>query len=127
MGRKGSYFNATTTPAVKIIIAVITINISTKCKVDKPSIFSEDLIIQGDIKNAGVLEIKGKVKGSINGGSITIREGGKVEGQVNVDSITIHGSFNGDLQAKTINISKGAKIIGKVKTLELTAEEYEVK
>jgi cytoskeletal protein CcmA (bactofilin family) len=82
-----------------------------------PSIFSEDLIIQGDITSIGSIEIKGKVKGNINGGSVVIRQGGKVEGQVNVDSLTLLGSFDGDLKVKTINISKGAEIIGKVKTL----------
>ena len=83
-----------------------------------PSILSKDIAIQGDIKSSGVLEIEGKVNGTIKGNNVVIREGGNVEGKVDVDSITIRGNFTGDIKAKNISIFKKAQIVGNL--------EYEI-
>ena len=88
-----------------------------------PSILSKDSTVEGKIKNSGVLEIEGKVKGTITGSYVVIRDSGFVDGQINVESVSIHGKFNGDIKAKNVSIFKKAKIIGNIEYQSLSVED----
>jgi len=92
-------------------------------KSDTPSILSKNFKIEGEIESRGILEIEGETKGSIKGSNITIRQDGKVEGNINCDSINIHGFFNGDIRANNINIFKNATINGNIEYDSLSVED----
>lgn len=88
-----------------------------------PSILSKSFVVQGDIKSPGVLEIEGKVQGSVTGNSVIIRENGSIEGDVNVKNLKIHGDFNGNIIANEISIFKKAKIKGIIEYESLCVED----
>ena len=88
-----------------------------------PSVLSKNFNVEGDIKCAGILEIEGKIKGTVNGQCVIIRENGSIEGKVNVESITIRGNFTGDMVAKSISITKKAKVIGNIEYNSLSVED----
>lgn len=88
-----------------------------------PSILSRDLTVEGEINSAGVLEIEGKVKGTIKGNLIIIREEGMVDGHIEADSINIRGKFKGDMKARNISIFKKAKVTGNIEYNSLSVED----
>lgn len=88
-----------------------------------PSILSKEIFVEGQINSPGIIEIEGKVKGSIVGNSVIIREDGFVEGKIEVDSISIRGKFEGDLKAKNISVFKKARITGNIEYQSLSVED----
>ncbi len=88
-----------------------------------PTIFAKDLQIEGDISSSGLIEIEGFVKGNIKGNSVIIREGGSMQGELEADSLSIKGKFEGTIRAKSINISSKAKIHGVVEYHSLSVED----
>jgi cytoskeletal protein CcmA (bactofilin family) len=88
-----------------------------------PTIIARDLTIEGEINSSGLVEIEGRIKGSINGNSIILRENGIVEGTITAESLSIRGSFEGKIKAKNIDISGKARIIGEVEYQTLSIED----
>ena len=88
-----------------------------------PSILAKTIFVQGDIKSLGILEIEGKTKGVIKGNIVIIREEGVVDGEIEAESVDIHGTFTGDIKANNVNFFKKAKIIGNVEYKSLTVED----
>ncbi len=88
-----------------------------------PTIIARDLKFQGDIVASGMIEIEGSVAGSINGGSIILREEGSIEGQVSVESASIRGKFRGDLKAKSVNIFSTAEVVGTIEYEVISVED----
>lgn len=64
------------------------------------SIIDKELKIDGSIESCGKLIIKGQVKGTINGDVVIIAQDGEVNSNLTkVSSLTIGGSFKGELIA----------------------------
>lgn len=88
-----------------------------------PTIISADLEIEGDIKSNGVIEIEGSIKGNIKGNSIIIREGGRVVGSILCESLQLKGKLEGELSAKSINISSKGYLKGNIEYGSLSVED----
>lgn len=88
-----------------------------------PTIIAKDLHFVGDINAQGLIEIEGTIIGSINGGSVILREEGSIEGQVNVESISIKGKFKGDLKARSVNIFSTAEVTGTIEYEVISVED----
>jgi cytoskeletal protein CcmA (bactofilin family) len=88
-----------------------------------PTIIAKDLTFQGDIAASGMIEIEGKIIGSITGGSIILREEGVIEGKVQVESISIRGRLKGDLKAKSVNIFSTAEVVGTIEYEVISVED----
>jgi cytoskeletal protein CcmA (bactofilin family) len=88
-----------------------------------PSIISKDVKIDGEISSLGMIEIEGHIKGGINSNSVAIREDGIVDGNVNVCSIDIRGTFSGYVKAQTINIFSKAKVNATIEYCTLSVED----
>ncbi len=88
------------------------------------SIIDTELKIDGAISSAGKLIIKGQVKGTIEGDAVIIAEGGVVNSSsTKVSSLTIGGSFQGELDASNelVILSTGT-CAGKVVCHDLIVE-----
>lgn len=92
-------------------------------KAGAPSILSRGLQINGDIRSSGILEIEGKAKGTIQGTSVVIRENGIVEGSIEADSLSIYGSFQGDIKSEVIHVFRKAKIMGNIEYNSISVED----
>ena len=77
-----------------------------------PSILVSDLEIQGSLSTTGVIEVGANVVGNIKGKLITIRSEASVDGNIEADSVLIHGRIKGNIKAKNVNISSTATIEG---------------
>ncbi len=88
-----------------------------------PTILARDLKIEGEITSTGLIEIEGNVKGTINGNSVILREGGFVEGSIIAESLSIRGKFDGSINAKHVEISSSANVLGTIEYGSLCVED----
>ncbi len=87
------------------------------------SIIDKELTVDGTIHTRGRLIVKGVVKGTIIGENVVIAEEGSVFADVKVASITVGGTFEGELRAlKQLVILATGKCSGKVVCKDLVVE-----
>ncbi|GHA91169.1 hypothetical protein GCM10009069_12910 [Algimonas arctica] len=75
-----------------------------------PSLLSSDLIITGDIKTDGEVQIDGRVDGNISAGKVTIGEQGVVNGKIVCAIIQIRGKVTGKIDAMSIDLTETANV-----------------
>jgi len=103
----------------------------------KVSVLGTTVVLQGDIGGQEDLIVRGQFRGKINlpGNDLLVVEGGLIEAEVRVRSITVRGEVNGniaasgkviiektgrvkgDLSASIISIEDGAQFKGSVKVM----------
>lgn len=88
-----------------------------------PTILARDLKIEGEISSSGLVEIEGKINGTIKGNSVILREEGFVEGTIIAETLNIKGSFEGNIKAQNINIASKAKVTGNIEYGSLSVED----
>ena len=88
-----------------------------------PTIIARDLIVEGQVNSAGLIEIEGTIRGTINGNSVVLREEGVIEGLVYAEFLNIRGRCEGSIKAKNISVSSKAKIIGDIEYDSLAVED----
>ena len=87
------------------------------------SIIDRDLIVDGKISSKGSLVIRGKVTGSLTGENIIIAEEGHVSAETEVASLTVGGTFEGQVRAsKELIIQSTGNFKGTVHCGSLTVE-----
>jgi cytoskeletal protein CcmA (bactofilin family) len=68
---------------------------------DEATVISKGVRIEGKLSCSGNIRLDGEVQGDISSeGIVIIGENGKVNGQINADSITIGGRVAGTVRAK---------------------------
>lgn len=87
------------------------------------SIIDKELTIDGTVSTTGRLIVKGILKGTVIGKNVVIAEEGSVYANAKVASMTIGGTFEGEIRAlkKLILLSTG-KCSGKVVCKDLVIE-----
>ena len=63
------------------------------------SIIDKELTVEGTVSTNGTLIIKGTLEGTLIGETVTIAQEGSVYADTKVASITIGGTFEGDISA----------------------------
>lgn len=87
----------------------------------RASVIGPDLIIKGDIRNGGDLEVRGYVEGSISARRVTVHPGGRVFGTVKSDAAEVNGQMQGTMRVKTlIAIGATGSVAGDVRYGQLT-------
>ena len=76
-----------------------------------PSLFSSDLVINGNLESSGDVQIDGTIDGDVKSGSLTISGSGVVRGTIEADEVTIAGTVTGQIRARHVVLLKGAKVI----------------
>jgi len=67
---------------------------------DETTIISSGVKIDGKLTSSGNIRVEGEIQGDISSQrNIVVGEGGKVNGQINADSITIGGKVSGTVRA----------------------------
>ena len=67
---------------------------------DETTIISNGVKIDGKLTSSGNIRVEGEIQGDISSQrDIVVGEGGKVNGQINADSITIGGKVSGTVRA----------------------------
>jgi cytoskeletal protein CcmA (bactofilin family) len=73
--------------------------------------------IRGNLSGQEDLVVQGRLEGTVSlSGHLIVAESGNVEADVDVESIEVHGTVQGDISAsRSITIEKGAHVTGNVK------------
>lgn len=79
-----------------------------------PSLISADLKVRGDLISDGEIQVDGKVEGDVRGEAITIGEDATINGTAEGDRITVLGTVVGKIAAKVVQLSKSARVSGKI-------------
>ena len=75
-----------------------------------PSILGSDLIITGDIKTDGDIQIDGRLDGNIKAGNVTIGESGAVNGKISANAVHVRGKVTGKVDATTVDLAETANV-----------------
>ena len=67
---------------------------------DETTIISSGVKIDGKLTSSGNIRVEGEIQGDISSQrNVVVGEGGKVNGQINADTITIGGKVSGTVKA----------------------------
>ncbi len=88
-----------------------------------PSIISNSLRINSDLKSAGLVHIDGKIKGDLQAASVVVGEKGSIEGKVVADTIDVHGFVSGNITARVVEFRATAHFVGDTAHEELRFEK----
>jgi cytoskeletal protein CcmA (bactofilin family) len=87
--------------------------------VTKPNggaIIGEDLIVKGEIRSGGRIEVRGYIEGSVSAEHVSIQPGGRVFGTLTADSAEVFGTMQGKVAIKQlINIGSTGVVSGDVR------------
>jgi cytoskeletal protein CcmA (bactofilin family) len=75
-----------------------------------PSIFGRDIIITGDIKTDGEVQIDGRLEGNVSAAIVTVGEQGAVNGVIKADRVHVRGKVTGKVNALAVELSETANV-----------------
>lgn len=78
------------------------------------STLSADLLITGNLKTTGDIQIEGKVKGDIRAHLLTIGEGATVEGECIADDVVVNGRVVGRVRGLKVRLTSSARVEGDI-------------
>ncbi len=91
---------------------------------DVNTLIGEGCVFEGNLNLTTATRIDGKVKGNIKSeGMLIIGETGSVEGDISCSEILIFGTVNGNVDAKKVELKRGASLNGDIKVDTLVIEE----
>jgi len=70
--------------------------------------------ITGDLVSDGDIQVDGTVDGNVKTGMLTVGEEAEIRGEIEADSVRVCGSVSGQIQARTVEIVKTAKVVADV-------------
>ncbi len=85
------------------------------------SIISADATFTGDLISSGDVTVEGIVDGNIKCRCLTLSGQSTISGSVEAEAVHVFGTFNGEIHASKVVLSKTAKMLGDVfqETLEV--------
>lgn len=75
-----------------------------------PSILGRDLIIKGDIKSEGDIQIDGRHEGNVTAAKLTIGEQGAINGNISAKAVYIRGKVMGKITANLVELAATANV-----------------
>ena len=75
-----------------------------------PSILGKDIVITGDIKTEGDVQIDGRLDGNIIANNVKIGEQGAVNGKISASKVTIQGKVSGKISAGVVELTATANV-----------------
>lgn len=91
-----------------------------------PSIVSPDLVVSGNLKSQGDVQVDGKVLGDVEAASLTVGENGVIEGRVTARSLHVCGGITGEVNGGTVTLAASARVQGDIvhESLAIEAGAY---
>ncbi len=89
------------------------------------TIIASEVEIVGTVKTSGSVQFNGKLEGDLQSeGDVTIGKSAEMKGSLDVNSISIAGTINGNITAKDrIEMLASARVHGDIKAKRLTVED----
>ena len=89
-------------------------NSQTVSKQTPPSKISADVKLVGQINSDGEVQIDGDFEGDIRTKVLLVGKTGKIKGEILAQTVFIHGSVNGHVKARDVNLANTAHVIGNI-------------
>ena len=77
-----------------------------------PSVLSSDLIILGNVRSSGDIQVEGNVEGDIRAAMLIVGESATVKGEVIAEEVVVHGRVVGRLRGLKVRLSQSARCEG---------------
>lgn len=87
-----------------------------------PSIISASLRIVGNLVSDGDIQVDGAVDGDVQSRSLTISQGGSVNGSVAADTVRVDGAVIGQIKASNVLLGPTAHVTGDIIHASLVVE-----
>lgn len=78
------------------------------------SILSADLLITGNLKTTGDIQVEGQVEGDIRAHLLTVGEGATVKGEVVADDVVVNGRVVGRVRGLKVRLTSTARVEGDI-------------
>ncbi len=88
-----------------------------------PSVIAADMNVLGNVISEGMLDIDGKIEGNVRCHTVSIRENGRVKGDVIAEVVHVYGTVEGLVKATSVMLYASAKVTGTVMHESLTIED----
>ena len=79
-----------------------------------PSVLSSDLMIKGNIKTSGDIQVEGSIEGDIRAHLLTVGEGATIKGEVIADDVVINGRIVGRVRGLKVRLTSTARVEGDI-------------
>lgn len=79
-----------------------------------PSTLSSDLVVSGNLKTTGDLQIEGIVEGDIRAHLLTVGEGATVKGEIVADDVVVNGRIIGRVRGLKVRLTSSARVEGDI-------------
>ncbi len=79
-----------------------------------PSMLSSDLLITGNLKTSGDIQVEGQVEGDIRAHLLTVGEGATVKGEVVADDVVVNGRIVGRVRGLKVRLTSTARVEGDI-------------
>ncbi|SFR37168.1 protein CcmA, bactofilin family [Yoonia tamlensis] len=79
-----------------------------------PSVLSSDLLITGNLKTTGDIQVEGQVEGDIRAHLLTVGEGATIKGEVVADDVVVNGRVVGRVRGLKVRLSSSARVEGDI-------------
>ncbi|MEM8592379.1 MAG: polymer-forming cytoskeletal protein [Pseudomonadota bacterium] len=78
------------------------------------SVLSADLMIQGNLRTSGDIQIEGQVEGDIRAHLLTVGEGATVKGECIADDVVVNGRIIGRVRGLKVRLTSSARVEGDI-------------
>ena len=87
-----------------------------------PSIISADMVVSGNLKSKGDIQVDGAVEGDITSNKLTISAAASVRGMIEAEVVVIAGEVSGQIKARQVSLLKTARVMADVVQEKLSIE-----
>lgn len=88
-----------------------------------PSVISSGTHILGNVISELTVDIDGSVEGDVRADQATVRENGKITGDIIANSVHIYGEVRGLIRAHSVHLYSSAHVTGVIVHQSLTVED----
>lgn len=88
-----------------------------------PAIVAADLRITGNLSSDGDIQVEGAIKGDVKGRTLTVGDGGSIQGKIVAEEVMVRGKIKGQIKAKKVNLTRSASVTADIEFISLGIEE----
>ena len=78
------------------------------------SVLSSDLIVTGNLKTTGDIQVEGTVEGDVRAHLLTVGEGATVRGEIVADDVVVNGRVVGRVRGLKVRLTSTARVEGDI-------------
>jgi cytoskeletal protein CcmA (bactofilin family) len=79
-----------------------------------PSTLSADLLIVGNLKTTGDIQVEGQVEGDIHAHLLTVGETAVIKGEIGADDVVVNGRIVGRVRGLKVRLTSSARVEGDI-------------